>query len=60
VEPWAPCPEPLPLKPPGRRGIDRLRLRFAIDADGRLTVEVEDLEQPAGAAGSRRILGPVR
>ncbi|MFN9934425.1 MAG: Hsp70 family protein [Cyanobacteriota bacterium] len=60
VEPWAPCPEPLPLKPPGRLGIDRLRLRFAIDADGRLTVEVEDLEHPAGAAVSRRILGPVR
>jgi len=59
VEPWAPLPEPLPLTPPGRRGVDRLGLRFAIDPEGRLTLEVEDLENP-GAPLGRRILGPVR
>ena len=59
VEPWAAPAEPLALQPPGRRGVDRLSLRFAIDADGRLTLEVEDLERP-GAVVSRRVLGPVR
>ncbi|MCS5698411.1 Hsp70 family protein [Cyanobium sp. FGCU-52] len=59
VEPWLAPVEPLPLQPPGHRGVDRLALRFAIDADGRLTLEVEDLEKP-GAGFGRRVLGPVR
>jgi hypothetical protein len=59
VEPWAAPVEPLALHPPGRRGVDRLSLRFAINADGRLTLEVEDLERPEGVV-SRRVLGPVR
>jgi molecular chaperone DnaK (HSP70) len=59
VEPWQQAPEPLPLDPPGRRGSDRLALRFAIDADGQLTLEARDLEQPQRPALRRR-LGPVR
>jgi hypothetical protein len=51
----------LPLATPGRRGVDRLRLRFAIDAEGALVVEGEDLEAdaPEGGFGPLR-LGPVR
>jgi molecular chaperone DnaK (HSP70) len=58
VEPWSPAPDPLPLAGPGRRGEDRLRLRFGIDAGGQLTVEGEDLA--SGAALERQRLGPVR
>jgi hypothetical protein len=58
VEAWSPLPAPLPLVSPGRRGIDRLRLRFGIDATGQLVVEGEDLEE-TGRIGPIR-LGPVR
>jgi hypothetical protein len=41
--------------------VDRLRLRFAIDAEGTLVVEGDDLEvePPEGRLGPLR-LGPVR
>jgi molecular chaperone DnaK (HSP70) len=58
VEAWSPLPAPLPLAAPGRRGVDRLRLRFGIDAAGQLVVEGEDLEE-ASRIGPIR-LGPVR
>jgi hypothetical protein len=58
VKAWSPLPAPLPLASPGRRGVDRLRLRFGIDADGQLVVEGEDLEE-SGRIGPIR-LGPVR
>ncbi|MEB3322265.1 MAG: Hsp70 family protein, partial [Synechococcaceae cyanobacterium] len=58
VEPWSPPPAPLPLAPPGRGGEDRLRLRFAIDASGRLVVEGEDLA--TGTTLGPLPLGPVR
>lgn len=45
VTPWA-VPLAVPLTPPGRRGVDRLRLRCAIDANSALTVEIADLEHP--------------
>ena len=58
VEPWSEQPPPLPLRPPGERGQDRLRLRFAIDAEGQLTLEGEDLL--SGDPVPPRRLGPVR
>ncbi|MFM8604442.1 MAG: Hsp70 family protein, partial [Cyanobium sp.] len=61
VRPWSGSPLQLPLATPGRQGDDRLRLRFGIDADGRLQLEGEDL-QVGGAAlpiGPLQ-LGPVR
>ena len=58
VCPWAQQPAPLPLQPPGRRGEDRLRLRFQIDSSGELLLEGDDLS--SGAALARRRLGPVR
>jgi molecular chaperone DnaK (HSP70) len=61
VEPWSAAPRLLPLATPGRQGEDRLRLRFAIDPEGTLAVEGEDLEVagPEGQFGPWR-LGPVR
>jgi molecular chaperone DnaK (HSP70) len=58
VEAWSPGPGPLPLASPGQRGVDRLRLRFGIDAAGQLAVEGEDLVA-GGTIGPIR-LGPVR
>jgi hypothetical protein len=58
VEPWLPAPPALELPTPGRRGEDRLRLRFAIDAKGDLTMEAEDLRSGRSLGGGR--LGPVR
>jgi molecular chaperone DnaK (HSP70) len=46
VTPWAQQPLTVPLGPPGKRGVDRLRLRFAIDAHSQLTVAIEDLNDP--------------
>jgi len=46
VSPWAQEPLTVPLGPPGQRGVDRLRLRFAIDAQSQLTVAIEDLDVP--------------
>jgi len=58
VAPWSTPLPPLPLRPPGRAGEDRLRLRFRIDAGGQLILEGEDLQdgQPLGPLA----LGPVR
>ncbi|MEB3255367.1 MAG: Hsp70 family protein [Synechococcaceae cyanobacterium] len=61
VQPWSTPPPTLPLRPPGRRGEDRLRLRFSIDADGQLVLAGEDLDLPAAQALLEpRRLGPVR
>ncbi len=61
VQPWSAPPVQIPLATPGRRGVDRLRLRFRIDAEAQLLVEIQDLEAPADAvAGAPRLLGPVR
>jgi molecular chaperone DnaK (HSP70) len=61
VRPWSAEPRLLALATPGRQGVDRLRLRFAIDAEGTLAVEGEDLEVvgPEGRFGPLP-LGPVR
>ena len=58
VTPWT-LPMTVPLAPAGRQGVDRLRLRFAIDGHSWLTVEIEDLDHP-GDPLSRHRLGPVR
>ena len=58
VEPWANQPAPLPLEPPGQPGVDRLRLRFSVDAEARLRLEGEDLL--TGEPLEARILGSVR
>jgi molecular chaperone DnaK (HSP70) len=58
VEAWSPLPAPLPLASPGRRGSDRLRLQFGIDAAGQLVVEGEDLLETTRFGPLR--LGPVR
>jgi molecular chaperone DnaK (HSP70) len=61
VQPWSAPPVQIPLATPGRRGVDRLRLRFRIDAEAQLLVEIQDLEAPADAvAAAPRRLGPVR
>ena len=58
VETW-PTPAPtLPLANPGRRGEDRLRLRFHIDASGQLMLEAEDLS--TAVKHGPLCLGPVR
>jgi hypothetical protein len=58
VVPWQRQPEAIPLRPPGSRGLDRLRLRFAINASGELQMSATDLL--SGAALGERRLGPVR
>jgi molecular chaperone DnaK (HSP70) len=61
VRPWATPPVAIPLASPGRRGVDRLRLRFRIDEQAQLLVEIHDLEASADAEGGRPMrLGPVR
>ncbi len=61
VRPWPTPPVVIPLASPGRRGVDRLRLQFRIDAEAQLVVEIHDLEEPAAAdAGAAQRLGPVR
>ncbi len=61
VVPWDAPPVQIPLAIPGRRGVDRLRLRFHVDADAQLVADIEDLEAPvAGAASVRLRLGAVR
>jgi molecular chaperone DnaK (HSP70) len=61
VQPWSSPPPTLPLRPPGRRGEDRLRLRFSIDGDGQLVMLGEDLALPAAEAALGPLrLGPVR
>ncbi len=58
VEPWGQQPDPLPLEPAASAGVDRLRLRFRIDAEGQLRLQAEDLR--SGAALPERALGRVR
>ncbi len=58
TEPWSRQPPPVTLDPPGTCGIDRLRLRFSIDAEGQLLLESEDLL--GGTITAARVLGPVR
>jgi hypothetical protein len=58
VVPWQRQPEAISLQPPGSRGLDRLRLRFAINASGELQMTATDLL--SGAALGERRLGPVR
>lgn len=57
VEPWERQPDSLPLNPPGRQGVDRMRLHFSIDGQGQLVMESEDLL--GGSRGPTRRLGPV-
>ncbi|MEB3352819.1 MAG: Hsp70 family protein [Cyanobacteriota bacterium] len=57
VVPWDRQPDALPLDPPGRRGQDRLRLRFTIDGQGQLVMDSDDLL--SGRPGPTRLLGPV-
>ena len=58
VEPWPLAPPALPLAPGGPIGTDRLRLRFAINGEGILMLEAEDLLD--GRHHAPRALGPVR
>lgn len=59
VRPWPQQPAPIVLTPVGRQGADRLKLRFSVNGDRQLTLEVQDLEHP-DAATRHRELGPVR
>jgi hypothetical protein len=58
VETWSTAARTLPLASPGRRGEDRLRLRFHIDASGQLLLEAQDLSSAQQLAPLS--LGPVR
>lgn len=58
VEPWGQPPTPIPLRPPGQTGVDRLTLRFRIDSEAQLWLEGEDLV--SGTSLEPRVLGPVR
>lgn len=58
VTPWPQQPAPLALEPAGEAGIDRLALRFSIDASGELVLEGRDLQTQI--ALPRRSLGLVR
>lgn len=59
VTPWPQQPPPLVVDPPGRQGEDRLLLRFGIDTDAQLCLEVQDLAHCDRPATVQR-LGPVR
>ena len=58
VRAWQEQPDPLPLTPPGRRGEDRLRLRFSINASAELELECTDLL--SGTSRPVQTLGRVR
>jgi len=58
VEPWPVAPPALPLATAGPIGVDRMRLRFAINGEGILTLEGEDLLD--GRRYGLLSLGPVR
>ena len=58
VRAWRQQPDPLPLVPPGRRGQDRLRLRFSINARAELELDCTDLR--SGTSSPVQILGQVR
>jgi hypothetical protein len=59
VIPWTRQPAPIVLDPPGRVGMDRLRLLFRIDEACQLQLEVHDLQQP-GNPPRHEQLGPLR
>jgi len=58
VSAWSDQPAPLPLDPPGVQGQDCLRLRFAINPQGELTLSAHDLRRDIPLP--HRSLGPVR
>ncbi len=58
VQAWANQPLPIGLEPPARRGEDCLRLRFAINAEGNLTMSGRDLRSARELP--ERTLGAVR
>ena len=58
VVPWVHQPQALPLDPPGVQGEDCLRLCFAINTEGELTLSGRDLRTNAEIPA--RALGPVR
>jgi molecular chaperone DnaK (HSP70) len=58
VMPWAEQPDALPIAPPGTQGEDCLRLCFAINTEGELTLSGRDLRTDAEIVP--RVLGPVR
>lgn len=58
VRPWSREPILFPLTPPGTAGVDRLRLRFAINARAELELEGDDLL--TGTSLPRRVVGVVR
>ena len=58
VRAWPRAPILLPLTPSGTAGVDRLRLRFAINARGELKMEGDDLL--TGTPLPPLVLGPVR
>ena len=58
VRAWERQPSPLPLDPPGQQGQDCLRLQFAINAQGELSLSGHDLR--TNAELPPRLLGPVR
>jgi molecular chaperone DnaK (HSP70) len=58
VQAWEHLPAPVALEPPGRRGEDCLRLRFAINAEGMLTMCADDLRSAREIP--QRVLGVVR
>ena len=58
VRAWPQPPIVLPLAPPGPPGVDRLRLRFAINHRGELEMEGDDLLTKLPLP--RRVLGPLR
>ena len=58
VTPWHPQPAALPLDPPGMQGQDCLRLCFAINTAGELTLSGQDLRRDTPLP--LRSLGPVR
>jgi len=58
VEAWPRQPQALPLEPAASAGVDRLRLRFRIDAEGQLQLQAEDLL--SATALPERSLGSVR
>lgn len=58
VSPWNRQPAALPLDPPGSQGEDCLRLCFAINTEGELTLSGRDLRSGSELPPQR--LGPVR
>lgn len=59
VQRWSQQPQPLRVNPPGSTAQDRLRLRFSIDADCRLTLQAQDLLNDAAELQSM-VLGTLR